>query len=261
MLKISDLECGYDDGFILKGINLSIKPDKMVGVIGPNGSGKTTLLRAISRVLPIKNGSIKFNRRDINSLSQKEIARNIAVAGNDTEIHFDISVEDFVSLGRIPHQKAFQFFESKKDHHIVSNALEMTGMLKFRKRSINKLSAGEKQMVIIAKALAQKPKLLLLDEPIVHLDISHQKYILDLIKRLNRRNKLNIIVVLHELNLAAEYCDHLVLMHQGTVYKTGTPEQVLEKETIKQIYKTDIQIKENPFSNKPFVFIIADRQG
>lgn len=258
MLKMENVSCGYRNEFVLKDINLDIRQKQITGIIGPNGSGKTTLLRAITKILPLISGSIVFDQRNLKGFSLKELARNIALASNEIEIGYDISVEEFVALGRIPHQSPLQLFENKKDEEAVHQALAMIEMENFRSRPVKNLSAGEQQMVIIAKALAQEPKLLLLDEPVVHLDISHQIYILNLIKRLNKMKNLSVLIVLHELNLAAEYCDKLVLLDKGCLNRIGTPEQVLQEDIIKQVYATDIIIGRNPRSGKPCIFVTAD---
>ncbi|MBU1044804.1 MAG: ABC transporter ATP-binding protein [Candidatus Omnitrophica bacterium] len=257
MLEIKDISCGYSARFSLKNIKFNVQEKQIVGIIGPNGSGKTTLLRAITKVLPLDTGTIAFNQNDISRMSYKQLAQNIAVVSNDIEYNFEINVEDFVALGRIPHQSPFQFFEDAEDKKIVEQALAMTELTGFAQRSLAELSAGERQMAIIAKALAQKPKLLLLDEPIVHLDISHQVYIMNLLRRLNKQHDLSVIIVLHELNFAAEYCDQLVLMDKGKVYTIGTPEQVLNKQTVESVYQTKVMVSKNPISQKPHVFIVS----
>ncbi len=257
MLKLQNVCCGYAEEFLLQDINLTIKGEKITGIIGPNGSGKTTLLRAITKVLPLLGGKIILDGKNVAFMSSKEIAQYIAVANNDIEAQFDISVEDFTALGRIPHQQPLQFFENSRDQEKIEQALQMTGMLSFRLRPLRCLSAGERQMAVIAKALAQEPRLLLLDEPVAHLDISHQRYILDLISRLHRESNLSVIIILHELNLASEYCDELILLDQGRVFQSGSPREVMKKEIIEQIYKTEVVMAENPVSGKPHIFIAS----
>lgn len=260
MLEIKNISCGYAEQFFLKDIKFDVPEKQIMGIIGPNGSGKTTLLRAMTKVLPLHSGTINFNAQDISKMTYKQLAQNIAVVSNDIEMNFNINVEDFVALGRIPHQADFQFFEDEQDKKIIRQALEMTELTAFAKRSLDELSAGERQMAIIAKALAQKPRLLLLDEPIVHLDISHQVYIMDLLRRLNKQHGISVIIVLHELNFAAEYCDCLVLMNKGRVNKIGSPQQVLDQQTIEAVYQTKVLVRENPVSLKPHVFIISDKE-
>ena len=261
MLKLENISCGYSEKFLLKKIRFSVQEKQITGIIGPNGSGKTTLLRAITKVLPLRSGSITFNKKSISRMSYRELAQNIAVVSNDIESNFDITVYDFVALGRIPHQNNFQFFEDEKDQEIIFESLEMAELAGFAQRRLSELSAGERQMAIIAKALAQKPKLLLLDEPIVHLDISHQVYIMNLLRRLNKQHDLSVSIVLHELNFASEYCDQLILMNKGEVSTIGTPEQVLNKQTIESVYQTEVLISKNPVSYKPHVFLISEERS
>ncbi|MFH1094539.1 MAG: ABC transporter ATP-binding protein [Candidatus Omnitrophota bacterium] len=261
MLRLENISCGYKEKIILNDLSFEFKSKKIVGIIGPNGSGKTTLLRAITKVVPLLEGNISFEGKDISVMSYREIARYIAVANSDIEAQFDISVEDFVALGRIPHQQPLQLFENSHDLAAIEEALQMTEMISLRTRPLRSLSAGERQMAIIAKALAQEPRLLLLDEPVVHLDISHQGYILDLISRLHREKDLSVIIVLHELNLASEYCDELILLDKGRVVKSGDPHEVIKKQIIEAIYKTEVVMAKNPVSGKPCVFISAKEQN
>lgn len=261
LLEIRDLFCGYKRKTVLKGINLKVKEGEIVGIIGPNGSGKTTLFRAITKIIGIQSGKIFFEGKDIERISEKELARKIAVVTQDPEMDFSIPVFDFVLLGRIPHRKPYQFFEDKEDLHLAEEALRLTDLISFKDKPISNLSGGERQLASIAKALAQKPKLLLLDEPTSHLDIHHQMKILNLLKRLNRNESLTEIVILHDLNMASEFCDRLVLFSEGRIYREGTPEKVLTFDAIEDVYKTMVIIKENPLSLKPYVFPVFEEWG
>jgi len=260
VLKVNNLTCGYANKTILKDISFELDRGDFVGVIGPNGSGKTTLLRAMTKVIKPYSGTVSFAGKLISRMNFKEAARNIAVVCQDANPYFDISVEEFVGLGRIPHQSKFEFLETKEDEKIIFQAMEMAGILEFRKRLLKNLSGGERQLAVIAKALAQQPKLLLLDEPTVYLDISHQVYILDLIRRLNKEKKVSVLIVLHELNLASEYCQRLILLNNGSVEKIGTPQEVLDYRVIEQVYKTTVVVQKNPISHKPYVFIVPEEE-
>ncbi|MFH2137361.1 MAG: ABC transporter ATP-binding protein [Candidatus Omnitrophota bacterium] len=257
MLEIKNLTCGYRQ-FSLKEINLKLPGEEVIGIIGPNGSGKTTLLKAIAGVMPLISGQIVFEGQDVGQISRKNVAQSIAVVSQDAQIPMDISVKEFVGLGRIPHQSRFQFFDSKKDEEAVITALEETGVIHLKDRLLGNLSGGERQLVVIAKALAQEPKLLLLDEPTVFLDIAHQAEIMDLIKRLNKKNSLSVIIVLHELNLASDYCDRILLLNNGTVSRMGTPQEVLDYKIIEDVYKTTVVVQNNPVSGKPYVYIVPE---
>jgi len=256
MLKIENLTAGYNKKFQLKNISFEIKEGELFGIIGPNGSGKTTLLRAITKVLRIEKEKIFFRGKDIRNISVDKLAQEIAVVSQNQYLGFDMSVEEFVLLGRIPHRRKFQFFETLEDIKIAEEIMQLTDTAQFRTKSINELSSGEMQLVYIARALSQKPKLLLLDEPTAHLDITHQIKILDLIRKFNNKFGLTIIAVLHDLNLASEYCDMLLLLNNGSVYKIGEPQQVITYQNIEEVYKTRVVVKQNPISSKPYVFLV-----
>lgn len=259
MLRIKDLTCGYNSGFLLKDISFEIKHGELLGVIGPNGSGKTTLLRAITRILKPKRGTILLEGEDIWKMGLKELAKKVAVVSQNP-ITNSMSVEEFVLLGRIPHYKRFQFLETNNDRAIAERCMALTNTLRLKDQPISKISSGEKQLAFIARALTQEPKLLLLDEPITHLDIAHQIGILDLIKRLNRESGLTVIMVLHDLNLASEYCDRLILFNRGHIHKIGTPQEVLTRQVIEEVYKTCVIVKENPINLKPYIFLVSEEE-
>lgn len=258
MLEIKNLTCGYDARFSLKDINLTIKNKEFVGIIGPNGSGKTTFFRAITKIIRPEKGGIYFGGTNLNDISFKDLAKNMAVVSQNFDIDLMMGVEEFVLLGRIPHRENIQFFESINDEKISYEAMVLTDTLKFKDRAMGNLSGGERQLVYIARALAQKPKLLLLDEPTNQLDIAHQVKIMDLIKKLNKERNITVVIVLHDLNLASEYCDRLILIDNGKVHKIGSPGEVLTYMTIEEVYKTVVLVKENPLSKKPYVFLVSE---
>lgn len=254
ILEVEKLNCGYNKGFSLRNISFSVRYGEFVGIIGPNGSGKTTLLKAITRILKPFSGKIYFNGKDIFQLDFKEIAQNIAVVAQNIEVCY-MTVQDFVLLGRIPYFKKLQFFETSKDEKISNKYIRITELSKLKDKIMTEISGGERQLAVIARALAQEPKLLLLDEPIAHLDISHQVKILNLIKKLNKKMGLTVIIILHNLNFASEYCDRLILLHNGRIYKTGTAEQVLTYQIIEKIYNTTVVVERNPLSGKPYILL------
>lgn len=259
MLEIKNLFCGYAAKTVLQDINLGIENGELLGIIGPNGSGKTTLLRAITRLLKPKTGTIFFGGENIWQMGFKELAKKIAVVPQGLAASL-MSVEEFVLLGRIPHYKKFQLLETNKDREIAQRALGLTDTLKLKDRLISEISGGERQLVLIARALAQEPRLLLLDEPTTHLDISHQVGILDLIRRLNKGFGLTVIMVLHDLNLAGEYCRRLALINEGRIHKLGTPHEVLTYRIIEEVYKTTVVVRENPISAKPYCFLVSEEE-
>lgn len=259
MLEIKCLTCGYDKRFHLKRINLAVGEGSFLGIVGPNGSGKTTLLRAMTRILKPEKGEILLNGRNIWRVDFKELARTIAVVSQNVSTG-ELNAGEFVLLSRIPHYRGLQFLETKHDEEIADNAMALTGTLKFKDLSMSEISGGERQLVLIARALAQEPKLLLLDEPTSHLDITHQVRVLDLLRKLQRELSLTVVIVLHDLNLASEYCDRIVLLSDGAVYKEGLPQDVLDYRTIENVYKTVVVVEKNPVSSKPYVLLISEEE-
>lgn len=258
ILKINHLFGGYGKELVVKDISLEIKRGDFLGIIGPNGSGKSTLLKLMSRVLVPQKGRIMLGDNDILKIHLKEFCQRVSFVPQDTTINFSFTVEEIVLLGRIPHLKRLQF-ESKKDFLIVQNSLSITDTLSLKEKYIDELSAGERQRVIIAKALAQEPILLFLDEPTSHLDIGHQIQILDLLRKLNQNNNLTIIIVLHDLNIASEYCNRIVLINEGEIYKEGSPEEVLTYQNIETVYKTVVLVNKNPLSSKPYIILVSSK--
>ncbi|MBL7197972.1 MAG: ABC transporter ATP-binding protein [Candidatus Omnitrophica bacterium] len=256
LLKVEGLSGGYGKETIINNISFKMKEGEFLGIIGPNGSGKSTLLRLLSRVLHPQKGTILFENKDITKLKLKDLCRKTAFVPQDTLISFSFSVWEIVLMGRIPHLQRLQF-ETKEDFAIAENALLLTDTLQLKEKKIDQLSAGERQRAIIAKALTQEPILLLLDEPTSHLDIGHQIEILDLLRQLNRERKLSIVMVLHDLNLASEYCNRIILLNNGEIFKNGAPNDVLTYQNIETVYKTVVIVNKNPISSKPYVVLVS----
>ena len=259
LFKLENLVCGYP-GFKLKDISLKILPGDFTAILGPNGCGKTTLFKAMTADLPCLEGEITFCGKPADQIPRKEMARTMAIVTQSQHDDNPMTVEEFVFMGRLPYLKPFQFFEGKKDQEKVEEVLSLTGILPFRKRLISELSGGERQMAIIARALAQEPRILLLDEPTNHLDIAHQVRILDLLKKLNREKELTILIVLHDLNLASEYCSRLILMNQGRLHCQGTSKEVLTFQNIEEVFNTVVLVRENPVSQKPCIFLVSQEE-
>ena len=260
MIEARNLTCGYDSSFFLKEINLKVRNKEIMGIIGPNGSGKTTFLRAITRVLKPRSGTIFFQERDIWTIKPSELAKMIAVVSQRSETAM-MSIEEYVLLGRIPHHKRLQLIENKKDMDTARHSMELTGTLRIKDHLMDEISGGERQLALIARALTQEPILLLLDEPTTHLDITHQVMVLNLIKRLNSELGLTVIMVLHDLNLASEYCHRLILLNEGRMRKIGSPEEVIDYKIIEEVYKTLVVVKNNPISSRPHVFVVSEDQN
>lgn len=255
MFSVKGVACGYGPKLVLDGIDLSVTRGEFLGVIGPNGSGKTTLLRAMTRVLEPRQGEISLEGTNIGRIPPKVFARKVATV-SQTVPSVPMTVEEFVLLGRIPHYREFQFLETKQDLVAAEQAMRVTGIEGLSGRLMSELSGGERQLVVIARALAQEPEWLVLDEPTAHLDIAHQIRILDLLAGLNRSSDLTVMMVLHDLNLAGEYCRRLLLMCGGRIRKSGSPEEVLSRELLEDIYETAVVVGKNPVSLRPFVLPI-----
>ena len=255
--NIQNFSCGYPS-FRLSGISFSVEKGTFAGIIGPNGSGKTTLFRGITGILPAFNGDIKLEGKLLKSLSLQERARQIAIVTQTSDAD-RITVEDYVLMGRMPYYKRFQFFESHKDVEIAQRYMKLTDIFPYRDKLMAELSGGEQQRAAIARALTQEPELLLLDEPTSHLDITHQVKILNLLQQLNAEMGLTVLMVIHDLNLASEYCDQLILFNQGEIFTQGKPVDVITWETIEQVYQTPVITRINPYSGKPVIFLVSEK--
>lgn len=256
LLELRSLTFGYGKHKVIDSISFEVEAGDFTGLIGPNGAGKTTLFKIISRIISPWSGSVAFNGSDVSGISRIELAKKVAVMPQLLETHFFFTVEEFVLMGRFPHMKRWQG-PSKNDLDAVERAIELCDLKELINQPINELSGGERQRAMLAQTLAQEPQLILLDEPTAHLDIGHQCAILDLLKKLNRDNNLTVLVVLHDLNLASEYCSKLVLLNKGKIHTIGAPKEVLTYQNIEEAYKTVVVVKDNPLSSKPHIFPIS----
>lgn len=229
---------------ILKGINIDVDNKEFVGIIGPNGSGKSTLLKCIYRTLKPSSGIIKLDDINLNKLSIKETSKKLAVLSQHNNYNFDFSVKDILLMGRSPHKK-FLDRDTKEDYDIIYNSLNKVGMLDFIDRSFLTLSGGEQQRIILARALAQQTDCLILDEPTNHLDIKYQLQLMGIVKNLN----VEVIAAIHDLNIAAMYCDKIYVLKEGNIVAYGTPKEVLTSELIKDVYGVDSIVINNPATN------------
>ncbi len=257
-LKIENISCGYPGKFMLKDISFEIKKGSFTGIIGPNGSGKTTLFRGITGEIPIIAGKIYYRGKRLENFTNKQRAQNFAIVTQKIEIP-NITVEEYVLMGRFPYKKPFQFLETKKDYSLAEKYMKMTGVYQYKDKLFSELSGGEQQLISIAKALTQEPEILLLDEPTSHLDIAHQVRILNLLQNLNQDYNLTVIMIIHDLNLAGEYCDNIIMMSDGKIHISGTANEVLNYKYIEEVYKTPVVTRENPISKKPAIFLISER--
>lgn len=257
IIEALDIKYRYNIDWVLDGLNLKIEQGEIVGIIGPNGSGKTTVLKLLSKVLKPESGNIRLMGRSIASMRQKEIAKIIGVVPQGVSIAFPFTAREVVLMGRSPHLGALQI-ERQADLKIADNAMALTDTLELADRNIDELSGGERQRVIIARALAQEPKVMLLDEPTSYLDINHQVEIFDLVKRLNGERELTVVVVSHDLNMAAEYCDRLILLKDGRVYKDGTPRQVITETDIREVYGANVVVLDNAITGAPHIIPVSE---
>ncbi|ARF17252.1 ABC transporter ATP-binding protein [Sporosarcina sp. P3] len=256
MLQVKNISFSVLEKKILHDISFSLDQGKLIGVIGPNGSGKSTMLKIIYRYLQQTSGVVTLYEKDMNQMTQKKIAREMAVVSQETPVLFDFTVKDLVMMGRTPY-KQWLAKDSKEDFAIVEESMRLANVLYLKDRTLGQLSGGEKKRVMLARALAQQAEILILDEPTNHLDIEHQLQLMDLVKEL----PITIIAALHDLNLASSYCDELLLIKEGVLHMKGTPEQVLTEETIEQVFHVQADISKNPFTQKLHLFFTQKIQG
>ena len=256
VLTIDGIDCSYGSVNVLKDIQFAVNSGEFLGILGPNGSGKTTLLRSISRVLKPQKGTILIGNENIYKMKTVQVAKQLAVVPQSTPVTFDFTSLEVVLMGRNPHMPRFKM-ESKKDLAIARNSMELTRTWEFADRPVTELSGGERQRVIIARALTQEPKILLLDEPTTHLDISNQLEIMDLIKRLCKTKKLLIVAVFHDFNLAARYCESIILLNDGKIVAVGKSNETLTSENVRKVFNVDTIVKKHPVTGYLHVIPIS----
>ena len=252
LYQLDHLDISFNSTCVLKEISLEVRAGEFLGIIGPNGSGKSTMLRAMSSVLKPSAGSIHLDGRELRSFPGRELARRLAVVPQDSPVAFEFTVLEVVLMGRSPHLGRFKP-ETGRDLEIAMDALKRTNLIHLADRRIGALSGGERQRAMIARALAQDTDILFLDEPTAHLDINYQVEILQLARRENVENGKTVVVVLHDLNLAAEFCDRLVMLKNGEIFAAGTPEDVITAQNVQRVYGAAVWVKKHPTSGKPYV--------
>ena len=248
--EAKDITVGYGDHTVLKSVSLDIEQGGFIGILGPNGCGKTTFLRSLSKVLKPEDGVVYIDGKTVSSYDAKTFAKTLGCVSQETETGFEFTVKDIVLMGRHPHIGRLTPLKAE-DYAIAEEAMRFTNVLSFKDRLVTELSGGERQRVLIAKTLAQQPKILLLDEPTNHLDVCHQIEILQLIRSLTP--KITVIGVLHDLNLASYFCDRIVLMEKGEIVSVGTPAEVLTPERIYQVFSVRMIISKHPVTGKPYL--------
>ncbi|MDC3728899.1 MULTISPECIES: ABC transporter ATP-binding protein [unclassified Rhodococcus (in: high G+C Gram-positive bacteria)] len=255
-LIAENLELGYGNRTVVENLDLKVPPGRITCIVGANACGKSTLLRSMSRLLSPRGGHVLLDGKDVHRLPAKKLARTLGLLPQSPIAPEGIVVADLVGRGRHPHQRVLSRW-SREDDAAVADALAATHTTELAERSVDELSGGQRQRVWIAMVLAQQTDLLLLDEPTTFLDVSHQVEVLDLLTDLNRDRGTTIVMVLHDLNLAARYADHLVAMADGSIYASGDPSEVLTGETVKAVFGLDSRVISDPVSGKPLVLPVG----
>ncbi len=249
-LTAEKLSLSYDSTSIIRNIDLYIPEGKISIIIGSNGCGKSTILRSLARLLKPTEGCIYLNGKNIHRHSSKEVAKKLAILPQAPEAPEDLTVKELCYYGRHPHKGLFARY-SAEDHQIVEEALQATKLSNLSHRTLDELSGGQRQRAWIAMALAQGTELLLLDEPTTYLDLAHQIEVLELLRSLNQKRNCTIVMVLHDLNQAARYADHLISISNGQIYKEGSPAQVFTEGMIRDVFNLSSTIIQNPVDGSP----------
>ncbi|MBX9468804.1 MAG: ABC transporter ATP-binding protein [Rhizobium sp.] len=255
-LEAKSLSAGYGENLVLQELNLTIPSGRITAIVGANACGKSTLLKALSRLIAPKSGEVLLDGRAIHRLPTRELARRLGLLPQSPIAPDGITVLDLVSRGRHPHHGLFASW-TKADDKAIADALEATQTADLAERPVDELSGGQRQRAWIAMALAQETEILLLDEPTTFLDISHQIDVLDLLTDLNRSRGTTIVMVLHDLNLAARYADHLVAMLCGKPFRTGAPQAVLTEDVVRHVFGLESKILTDPTSDRPMMLPIG----
>ncbi|WP_460802163.1 ABC transporter ATP-binding protein [Microbacterium sp. GXF6406] len=255
-LHAQDVTLSYDSRLVAENLDVAIPHGKVTVIIGPNACGKSTLLRALSRLLAPTAGRVLLGEEDVRAIGPKDLARRLGLLPQTSTAPFGITVADLIGRGRFPHQRMLQQW-SKEDEEAVQRAMAATGVTELADRAVEELSGGQRQRVWIALLLAQDAPLMLLDEPTTYLDIAHQLDVLELCRRLNREEGRTMVLVLHDLNQAARYADHLVVMKHGTLAAAGAPEEILTEELIERVFGLTSRIVPDPVFGSPMVIPIA----
>ncbi len=258
-LRLQKVSLGYGHHLVLRDISFEAKQREILGIIGPNGSGKSTLIRGISRTIRAISGKIFLNGKDVSAFRRLDLARIIAVVPQSPSLPETFTAQEVVMMGRTPYLGLLRY-EGEKDMEIVKKAMASTYTLELANRRVGDLSGGERQRLIVARALAQEPKILLLDEPTAHLDINHQIEVLNLIRKLCYEEMLITVMAVHDLNIAAQYCSRLVMLSNGRVFCEGTPREVIKPENIREVYGANVYVCPHPLNDLPITLIASEEQ-
>ena len=255
MLEIRDIRFSYDEP-VLRGLSFEIGAGQLLAVVGPNGSGKSTLLKIIVGILKPESGSVLIAGRDLASIKRRQAARLIGYVAQDAAVRFPFTAMEFVLQGRFAQGRLIGF-ESEQDILEANRAMELTNTTQFAARLVVELSGGERQRVMLARSLASRPRVLVLDEPVANLDISHQVKMLDLVRRLTVESKMSAIVVTHELNLAADFGTNILLLKDGEMIAFGNPGDVMTEPLLRSVFETNLLVDANPINGSPRVTLIS----
>lgn len=249
-LNTEELSIGYAETTIVSGLNLSIPTGKITALVGANGSGKSTILKTMARIMKPKSGTVMLDGKSIHQFSTKEVARQLAILPQNPTAPDGLTVSELVSYGRYPHQKGFGSM-SEEDRRIIASAISVTGMEPFHDRPIDRLSGGQRQRAWIAMALAQQTEILFLDEPTTFLDMAHQLEVLQLLQKLNEEEGRTIIMVVHDLNHASRYAQHMVAIKSGNVVSEGSPVEVMTPDVLRKVFGIEADIIPDPRTGVP----------
>ncbi len=247
-IEVSDLNFGYKEAEVVKKIFLKIDKGLFVSLIGPNGSGKSTIIKLLNHLYTPWKGKILVDNKDVTKYKKKDLAKKMALVPQNTIIDYEFSVFDIVMMGRFPYKNRFSR-ENQHDYNIVEKALKDTNTYHIKDKFITEVSGGERQRVLIAKAIAQEPEIILLDEPTAHLDINHQIEILNLLKKINKEENTTIILAIHDINLATRYSDLIYILKDGFIVDEGSPDKVITKNNIESTYNIQVAIDRNKYTN------------
>ncbi len=250
MLEVQNISINYGVCAVVQDVSLSLRAGKILALLGANGAGKTTLLKSLNGSLPIAKGKILLDGKELKEFSRREIARKIAVIAQETETKFPVSVLEFVLAGRFAQPSTAFGWETPNDLQIATDCLKQCDLANYEARQMNQLSGGERQRVVLARALATNSKILLLDEPTANLDLAHQALMFRLVKERCERENAAAIVITHDLNLASEFADEILLLKNGAIQSKGAPEKVLTEENLIEVFNVRVLLDENPHSGK-----------
>lgn len=256
MLEVRSVQFSYDEP-VLNELSFEIGAAQLLAVLGPNGSGKSTLLKIIVGILSPASGSVLIDGRDLSLMNRREAARLIGYVAQDSSVRFPLTAMEFVLQGRFAQGRLIGF-ESGEDIEEARRAMELTRTTQFASRRLLELSGGERQRVMLARSLTSRPRLLVLDEPVANLDISHQVKMLDLVRTLTSERQMSAIVVTHELNLAADFATSALLLKAGEMIAFGTPQEVMTEPMLRSVFETNLMVDKNPASGSPRVTLIRD---